>query len=113
WSADGSKLLLRHFHQAIQRIGTCALETGEAHWPDHPGGTIGGAWFGQKDEIWANHSSSEHPVRTIVMDGESGDTLRVALEGEPAPAGHDWRSVQFASSHGAMIQGWLATPPGP
>ncbi len=112
WSTDATKLLLRHFHQAVQRIGTCELKSGDSHWPDHPGGTIGGAWFGEHDEIWANHSSSEHPVRTIVMNEVSGDTLRVALEGEPAPSGHRWRSIQFASSGGASIQGWLATPPG-
>ena len=112
WTADGRELLLLQVLRAVARLSVFDIATGRLRELDHPSGSITAAVFAPSGEIWANIASTLAPGRTLALDAETGALKRVLLEGEAAPGGYPWRSFTFESTHGAVIQGWLSTPPG-
>ncbi|MEX0785708.1 MAG: prolyl oligopeptidase family serine peptidase, partial [Dehalococcoidia bacterium] len=112
WSDDARRLLLMQVNEAVQRLATYDLDSGELTWLDHPSGMIIGAHFAPEGEIYALMSDSARPQRVLALDAGTGAERRVLLEGEPAPEGAKFRSVSYPSTNGARIQAWLATPGG-
>jgi dipeptidyl aminopeptidase/acylaminoacyl peptidase len=112
WSEDGDRLLLMQVSEAVQRLAVYDLRSSKLAWLEHPGGMIFSAHFGQDAEILALMSDSTRAARVVALDDATGLERRALLAGEDAPAGAQWRSVSYASTEGARIQAWLATPPG-
>lgn len=52
------------------------------------------------------------PPQVMAIDAHTGEQTRSVLrlgEGQETP-GHAWQSVEFASSDGTLLQGWLGLP---
>lgn len=118
WSPDGTRLLLCHFAQAVQRLYLYDLQTQQLTKLHHPNGTFTfflqmGTYFGPNGEIFAQWQDVAHPSQLIALDGETGKQTRTVLTAGEVPPGRAWTSITFASSDGQMIQGWLGQPEGP
>lgn len=112
WSADGKRLLLCQFRQAVQRLFIYDLESGEIRALQHPSGTYMQAQFGPGDTIIATWQNANHAACIIELDGETGRQKRTLISADDAPAGQPWRSFTFSSTDGEAIQGWLCVPEG-
>ena len=114
WSDDGKRILFQTFNQAVKQYYTYDLESGVLAKLAHPPGTISGAFFApvglSGGEIFGELDDAANPTRVVVLDDATGEYIRDALSAGKVPSGHAWRSVQFPSSDGQMVQGWLATP---
>lgn len=118
WSPDGERLLLCQTHQAAQRLYLYDLPTMTAIRLNHPAGgfVIYGSWgpyFGPGgQEIWAQWGNAQTPPHLVALDSATGEYLRDVLPPTDLPPGRPVRSVQFASSDGVPVQGWLCLPEG-
>ncbi len=112
WSADGKRLLLSQFRQAVQRLYTYDLETGHAHALDHPAGTYILAEFGPDNTIITSWQNANHPSCIVELDGQTGQQKRILLSASAVPEGRPWQSFTFPSTDGETIQGWLCLPEG-
>jgi len=113
WSPDGTRILINHFSQAVNRLYVYDLHRSTLTRLDHPSGTISSAYFyGDGTEIIANWQSSVKPAQVVALDAATGQIKRTMLTAGAAPEGQPWRSVTFTSSEGAQIQGWVAVPEG-
>ena len=117
WSLDGARILLSHFSSAVQRLYIYDLANRVLTPLNHPGGTFGfwgtiGVYFGSDDEIFAQWEDATHPPRLIALDARTGEQTRTVLTAGDVPPCHNWRSIQFVSSDGQAIQGWLGLPAG-
>lgn len=117
WSADGKRLLLCQFTQAVQQLYLYELTTQTLTRLNHPGGTFGffassGTYFGPEGEIFAQWQDAAHPSQLIALDGQTGEITRTVLVAGEVPPGRMWKSITFPSSDGQMIQGWLGLPDG-
>ena len=111
WSFDGERLLLIRMHQAVQRLMTYDLPSGELSTLDHPSGSYG-AFFAPDGSIYAQWQDATHPQQIVALDGATGKLMRTLLPAGEVPPGRPWRSVSFRSSDGQEIQGWLGVPAG-
>jgi dipeptidyl aminopeptidase/acylaminoacyl peptidase len=117
WSADGERLLLCQFAQAVQHLYVYHLSQQTLKKLEHPSGTYMayngvGTYFMTSGEIFAQWQDSTHPSQVIALDGENGRQTRTVLAAGEVPAGRPMQSVSFASTDGEIIQGWLALPEG-
>jgi dipeptidyl aminopeptidase/acylaminoacyl peptidase len=112
WSDDAQRVLVMQIDQAVQHLGIYDLDRGELHMLDHPEGTIASAHFARDGEIFAHIQDATAPGRLVALDAATGAQKRVVLAGEDAPPATPWRSITYASTAGAQIQAWLATPDG-
>ncbi|MGI4788053.1 MAG: S9 family peptidase [Janthinobacterium lividum] len=118
WSPDGKKLLLCQTHQAAQRLYLYELATNTITRLNHPAGafpifgSLGVEFVQEGRAIWAEWGSAEHPTHLIALDGTTGEYLRDVLPPADLPPGRPVQSVQFASSDGILVQGWLCVPEG-
>jgi dipeptidyl aminopeptidase/acylaminoacyl peptidase len=112
WSDDGGHLLLLQTYRAVQRLHVHDLAAGATRALDQAGGTFGMGYFRPRGEVWTAWQDATHPGRIVAVDAASGARLRDVLDAGAVPAGRPWRSVTFASSDGAEVQAWLATPEG-
>ena len=118
WSPDGTRLLLCHFAEAVQRLYRYDVTTGVLTPLRHPGGTYElfsgwGTYFSSNGEIFAQWQDAAHPSQLIALDGQTGTQTHTVLPAGEVPPGRAWTSIAFASSDGQMIQGWLGQPEGP
>lgn len=122
WSADGTRLLLCHVAQAVHQLYLYDVTAHTLKALQHPAGSYAvtyaafagtGLSFGPDDAIFVLWMDSTHPAQVLALDGETGTRQRTVLAAGEAPQGYPWRSVQFASSDGQLVQGWLAVPDGP
>lgn len=112
WSRDGRRLLLRQTNRAAQQLYAWDLAAGTLTALHEARGAYISAQFGAGAEVVAFWGDSTHLPELISLDAATG-----ALRGTLLSSGRDlparpFRSVSFASSDGAEIQGWLATPEG-
>lgn len=112
WSADGKRLLLCQFRQAVQHLAIYDLENGDLRVLQHPGGTYTQARFGPGDTLVASWQNANHPISIIELDGETGQQRRTLIPADAVPEGQPWRSFTFPSTDGETIQGWLCVPEG-
>lgn len=113
WSADGKTLLGYALHQAQQSIFKHNLETGETMMLPSLSGIVGRAYFlGADQDIVMHHESSTRSMRMLVVDGHDGRIKQTLFEPEEIAPGIAWRSIEYASTDGTMIQAWLALPSG-
>lgn len=118
WSADGERILLCQFAQAVQRLALYDVKNKTLTALQHPGGSLVavgggfGTYFGPEDEVFVQWMDATHPPQLIALDSKTGTKTRTLLSAGEVPPGRPWRSVSFASSDGQMIQGWLAVPDG-
>ena len=118
WSPDGQRLLLCQTFQAEQRLYLCNVNTGAVTRLDHPRGSFQifgsyGAGFGPDGrEVWAQWGNAQTPTHLTAFDGTTGAYLRDVQLPADLPPGRSVKSVQFPSSDGVMVQGWLCLPDG-
>jgi dipeptidyl aminopeptidase/acylaminoacyl peptidase len=84
---------------------------------DHPSGSVTGrlsapgTYFAPgDDEIFAQWENGLQPPQVIGIDAHSGQRVRNVLRLGEELAGHAWQAVEFPSSDGTRIQGWLGLP---
>lgn len=108
------RLLLCQFLQAVQRLYTYEIESGNLQALQHPSGTYtqGSTYFAPRGTILARWQDALHPSCVIELDGETGRKTRTLLSAGAAADAHPWRSFTFPSTDGQMIQGWLCVPEG-
>lgn len=118
WSPDGKRLLLCQTHQAAQRLYISSLDTGTVARLEHPNGSFsifgsyGGGFGPDGQEVWAQWGNAQTPTHLTAFNGTSGAYLRDVLPPADLPPGRAVQSVQFPSSDGVMVQGWLCLPDG-
>lgn len=112
WSADGKRLLLCQFRQAVQHLYIYDLESGEARALHHPSGTYTQVQFGPENTIVAIWQNAKHASCLIELDDETGQQKRTLISADAVPEGQPWRSFTFSSTDGQEIQGWLCVPEG-
>jgi len=118
WSPDGGRVLLCQFSRAVQRLYVYDLETAEATRMDHPDGgftfygSLGVAFSPDGREVLAAWQDARHNARMVALDADAGAQTRTALAVGDAPPGRTVRSVEFSSSDGQLVQGWLCVPEG-
>jgi dipeptidyl aminopeptidase/acylaminoacyl peptidase len=112
WSADGKRLLLCQFRQAVQCLFIYDLESGDVRVLQHPSGTYTQAQFGPGDTIVASWQNANHAPCLIELDGETGQQKRTLISADAVPEGQPWQSFTFSSTDGETIQGWLCVPEG-
>jgi dipeptidyl aminopeptidase/acylaminoacyl peptidase len=121
WSEDGRRILLSHFHRAVQKLCIYDLETDVLTHLHHPSGSFGlwltilgpPAYFSpEPGHIWAHWQDGTHPLRIVSLEEGTGQRTGTVLKtGESIP-GRAWTSVSFPSSDGEEIQAWLCLPEG-
>ncbi len=117
WSKNGRRLLLMQQTRAQQHLYTYDLLTNQLVRLTPPPGIYDyygnpGCYFTASDEIWSVWQDASHPASLIALDGQDGKLLRTILPAGPVPAGHVLSSVEFSSSDGQAVQGWLGLPDG-
>jgi dipeptidyl aminopeptidase/acylaminoacyl peptidase len=112
WASDGQQFLFRTFNQAEQHWYLYDVVSEKVTALNAPSGTIAGPYFMPDGEIFAQLQDSAHPTRLVALDVHTGELKREVLAASDVPPGHPWRSVQFTSSDGNQIQGWLGMPEG-
>ena len=118
WSPDGKRILLCQTYQAEQRLHLYDVDTDAVTRLDHPNGSFQifgsyGAYFGPDGrEVWAQWGNAQTPTHLTAFDGATGKYLRDVLPPADLPPGRAVQSVQFPSSDGVMVQGWLCLPDG-
>jgi dipeptidyl aminopeptidase/acylaminoacyl peptidase len=117
WSADGTRVLLCQFSQAVQHLYVYEIATKTLRALQHPSGSFlsfggAGTYFGSGHELFAQWQDSTHPSQVIALDVETGAQTRTVLAAGEVPPGRPWHAFRFASTDGQMIQGWLAVPEG-
>jgi acetyl esterase/lipase len=117
WSPDGKRLLLCNFNQAVQQLYIYDLDGDKLVKLNHPSGTFAffgelGTYFGPDGQIYAQWQDSMHPSQLIALDAQTGEKVRTVLAAGDVPTSRPWKSINFKSSDGQQIQGWLAVPEG-
>lgn len=120
WSEDGQQILLCQSWQAQQKLYLYDLVSRALTPLPLPGGSLGyhdtlgrKAYFGLGEKIFADWTDATHPCQVIALSRTTDPSPHTILASGSVPAGRPWRSVQFPSSDGQRVQGWLAVPEGP
>ncbi len=116
WSPDGRRVLLAQIHRTSQQLHVYDLDARRASPIEHPSGTwfvpdFTGVTWADDGQIYAMWENSTTPPTLVALDPDTGALRRLLGSGE-VPPGRPWRSVDFPSSDGTPIQGWLAVPEG-
>lgn len=121
WSPDGQHIILSHFDRAAQRLYRYDVANKEAQRLDHPSGSFGlygglgkaAVYYTEDGRLLAHWQNATTPLQLIELDAQTGRKAATLLRSQvDMPAGRPWRSVNFPSSDGVLVQGWLATPEG-
>ena len=118
WSPDGRRVLLCQFSRAVQRLYVYDLQADKTTRMDHPDGgftfygSLGVSFAPDGREVLAAWQDARHNARLVALDADTGALTRTVLATGDAPPGRPVRSVQFPSSDGQLVQGWLCVPEG-
>jgi dienelactone hydrolase len=122
WSTDGRCVLLCQSNAAVQQLYTYDLTSATLIKLGHPQGSyliwsfidafFRGTYLGPSNEIFAQWQDSSHPPQLIALDATTGEKIRDVLAAGEVPPGQAWRSINFPSSDGQIIQAWLSVPEG-
>jgi dipeptidyl aminopeptidase/acylaminoacyl peptidase len=121
WSPDASQVVLSHFDRAAQQLYLYDVQAGTAVPLQHPSGTFGifgglgkpALYYTGDGRLLAHWQNAANPLQLIELDPQTGAKRATLLGGSDVPSGRPWRSVNFPSSDGVLVQGWLAVPDGP
>jgi len=108
WYPDGTAVLVRQEHEAIDRLHRVDVDSGRAQLIADPGGEVLAAVVRPDGEVWLTVSDATHAVRPETSDG------RVVIDppGEPPPVGRPFQSYWFMNRSGERIQALVLTPEG-
>jgi acetyl esterase/lipase/Tol biopolymer transport system component len=119
WSADGRSVLLCQQARAEERLYRYDLTTHRVHPLAHPSGSVTsrlaepGTYFAPGGrEIFVQWENGQQPPQVLAIDAQTGEYRRRVLRLGEELVGHAWQSVEFASSDGTLVQGWLGLPDG-
>ena len=112
WSPDASQILLKQFDRAMEQLFLYDVATSSVRRLAHPAGSFGTVYFTPDGRLLAHWQDASTPLQLIELDRETGTKKRALLAGNDVPDGRPYRSIEFVSSDGATVQGWLATPAG-
>lgn len=112
WSPDGERILVSAVHQAIQSLYVYHLKDAGLRRLDAPPGGYDAFYTPDGGHLYALWNDSDHNSRLVELDEQSGRILSTLIAAGQAPAGRPFRSVEFPSSDGEMIQAWLGLPEG-
>ncbi|MEM7130137.1 MAG: prolyl oligopeptidase family serine peptidase [Chloroflexota bacterium] len=123
WSSDGQQILLLQSHMAQHQLYRYRLADVRLTKLAHPAGTIrggGGIYhtgksptcFGPDNTIWVQWEDAATPPRLIVLDPETGEKQGTILKMAAPAMGRPLKSVNYTSSDGQTIQGWVGVPDG-
>ena len=112
WSADGERILVQTLNRAEISLGIYHLPTNKAVRLNQPPGDYSPLFARGGSAVFAIWSDAGHNSRIIELDPQDGHLLGTVLQVAEAPAGRTPRSINFPSSDGASIQGWLCLPEG-
>ena len=120
WSEDGQTLLLCHQARTQERLYRYDLGAHHLHALAHPSGSVTSRLNdpGDPSRSWGDSRST--------CNGRMACSRRKCWPSTPRRAsrpaascgsgeettGHAWQSVEFASSDGVLVQGWLGLPGG-
>ncbi len=110
WSPDGSKIILRQFDRAIQKLYLYDLEADTIIKLSHPEGRFGNPQFGHEGAIITQWQDAAHPSQIILIDRNQMHHPLLA-DGQDIH-GRSWQSIRYSSSDGQEVQAWLAVPEG-
>lgn len=119
WSEDGQTLLLCHQARTQERLYRYDLGAHHLHALAHPSGSVTsrlndpGTYFAPGGtEIYVQWENGMQPPQVLAIDAQTGEQTRSILRLGEETTGHAWQSVEFASSDGVLVQGWLGLPGG-
>lgn len=112
WSSDGRHILFRTFNAAVQQMYIYNVDQDSAYKLNHPSGTNFSPYIGPDGNIHSHLATAIQPPRLVVLDVETGALKETLLEAGEVPEGRPWESINFTSTEGQEIQGWLAVPEG-
>jgi dipeptidyl aminopeptidase/acylaminoacyl peptidase len=117
WSEDGQTVLLCQRARAHERLYHYDLASHRLHALAHPSGSVtgrlsdSGTYFAPGGaEIYVQWENGLQPPQVLAIDAQTGEQTRSVLRLGEETLGHAWQSVEFASSDGALVQGWLGLP---
>lgn len=118
WAPDARTILLLQTFKAQQKAYIYSLDKKTLTPLDTSSGSIGylGAAYGHEvfylpdDRLMALLQDAQAPGHIVELDPETGRKLDAVLYLQKPPAGQDWKSVEFKSTEGVVIQGWLGVP---
>ena len=109
WSADGANILFRTYVQAEEQLYIYNLPDGLVRKLDNPSGTNFSPYFSPDGaEIMSHWQNATLPPRLVALDAKTGRQVRTVLAAGDVPRGKAWKNINFNSSDGQLIQGWLA-----
>jgi len=119
WSPDAARAVLRGSDRSTTQLSVLELDTGAWRMIPHAPAAIGIAagpgeaaqWLpdGGILTVWENGTE---PPSGVVLDPDTGAIRHTVIAPASSPTSSPWRSVDIASTDGATVQGWLATPNG-
>ena len=118
WSPDGGRVLLCQFSRAVQRLYVYDLESDRATRLGHPDGaftffgSLGVSFAPDGQEILAPWQDARAQRAARCPRRRNRQTDADGSSAADAPPGRPVRSVEFPSSDGQMVQGWLCVPNG-
>lgn len=116
WMLDGQGFLILCQAGAEQELYIYDLPSQSLLSVEHGGGTFTSRSQGPcpapEREIWTVWSDAGNPPQIIALATEAAAAPRVLLPAGPVPPAHQWRSVNYHSTDGQEIQGWLSIPDG-
>jgi hypothetical protein len=118
WAPDGSAILFMQIHRAVQTLYRFHLESRQLQAMDTLPASLGygGGWYGFEafykpdGNVVALLCDAETPGHLVELDPANGKRLGDLLFIEKPPEGGKWESVEFKSTGGVKIQGWLGKP---
>lgn len=113
WSLDGRFILLRQVLRAEDGLYVHDLDEDTLTRLACPAGAYLDAAFGSEEQIYASWTDATHSLHQLALDARTGRQCATLLSPDEALPARPFRSVQFFSSDGADIQGWLGLPEGP
>ena len=112
WSPDASQILLKQFNRAVEQLYLYDVAAARMTRLAHPEGSWGKVYFTADGRLFAHWQNASNPLQLIELDNETGAKVQTLIAASDLPPGRPWQAIEFLSSDGVMVQGWLAMPDG-
>lgn len=108
WYPDGSAILVRQEHEAIDRLHRVDIRSQQASLVADPGGEIDQAAVRPGGDVWLSASDATHPTRT--ESASDGCIVVPPVPGQEPPPGRPFEHFWFTNPGGDRIQALVLTP---